>query len=84
MATGGSQAAAAMSAPAENTCTAMKLKGLPFSVTREDVLKFFEGYGMLENSVKVGKMADGRLTGEAAVLFDAPTSCQTAHTEKNH
>lgn len=55
----------------ENTCTAMKLKGLPFTTTKEEITKFFDGHGLIEDSVKIGKMADGRLTGEAAVVFES-------------
>ena len=53
----------------------MKLKGLPYSVTKEDIVKFFHGLGMLEDSVKIGVMADGKLTGEACVLFETPEDC---------
>jgi len=61
----------------------MKLKGLPFSVTEKGIIEFFEGYGLIEDSVKIGKMSDGKLTGEAAVLFDSPDECQRAHTDRN-
>jgi len=32
----------------------LKMKGLPFTVTREDILTFFQGSSMIEDSVKVG------------------------------
>ena len=57
----------------------MKMKGLPFSVQREDILNFFQGYNMIEDSVKIGVMSDGRLTGEACVLFQSGNDCQLAH-----
>ena len=55
---------------------AMKLKGLPYSVTKEDILKFFHGLGLVEDSVKIGVMSDGKLTGEASCLFETPEDCQ--------
>lgn len=63
---------------------AMKLKGLPYSVTKEDVVKFFHGLGMVDDSVKIGVMGDGKLTGEACVLFENPEDCTQAHTSMNH
>ena len=61
--------------------TAMKMKGLPFSVTRQDILNFFQGENMIEDSVKIGVMPDGRLTGEASVLFHTDEECSEAHAK---
>ena len=61
--------------------TSLKMKGLPFSVTREEILTFFQGTNMLEDSVKIGQYPDGRLTGEACVLFNSDAECQAAHTK---
>ena len=36
---------------------------------------------MLEDSVKIGQYPDGRLTGEACVLFNSDAECQAAHTK---
>ena len=58
--------------------TAMKMKGLPYSVTREDILSFFQGSNIIEDSVNIGKMSDGRLTGEAVVLFHSVEDCLAA------
>lgn len=62
----------------------MKLKGLPYSVTKEDIVKFFHGLGLIDDSVKIGVMTDGKLTGEACVLFETVEDCQTAHGQQNH
>lgn len=43
--------------------TSLKMKGLPFSVRREDILGFFQGHNLNEDSVKIGVMPDGKLTG---------------------
>ena len=61
----------------------MKLKGLPYTVTKDDILKFFHGLGLVEDSVKIGTMSDGKLTGEASCLFETPEDCQQAHQNKN-
>ena len=53
----------------------MKLKGLPYSVNKEDIVKFFHGLGLVEDSVKIGMMSDGKLTGEACVLFETAEDC---------
>ena len=53
----------------------MKMKGLPYSVKKEDVVKFFHGHGLIEDSVKIGVMSDGKLTGEACVLFENAEDC---------
>ena len=58
--------------------TSLKMKGLPFSVRREDILNFVQGCNLLEDTVKVGAMSDGRLTGEACVLFASGDDCQQA------
>ncbi len=58
--------------------TAMKMKGLPFSVTRQEILKFYEGHNMIEESLKIGAMPDGKLTGEATIQFQASEDCQGA------
>lgn len=53
----------------------LKMKGLPFSVTRDEILSFFQGTNMIEDSVKIGVYPDGRLTGEACVLFHSDADC---------
>lgn len=63
--------------------TALKLRGLPYSVTDEDIVQFFHGVGMIEDSVKIGKMESGKLTGEACVLFETAEDCRIAYNEKN-
>ncbi len=58
--------------------TAMKMKGLPFSVTRQEILNFYQGHNMIEESLKIGTMPDGKLTGEATIQFQAAEDCQGA------
>lgn len=58
---------------------ALKMKGLPFSVKLEDIVSFFSGQNLVENSIKIGYMSDGRLTGEAVCKFESSVDCQNAH-----
>ena len=57
--------------------TCIKMKGLPFSVKREDIINFFQGCNLREDTVKIGAIG-GRLTGEACVLFATGEDCQQA------
>lgn len=43
--------------------TALKMVGLPYSVTEEDIEVFFHGFGMVEDSIKIGKYSNGKTTG---------------------
>jgi len=47
--------------------TAIKMKGLPFSVTRQEILGFFQGNNQIDESLKIGALPDGKLTGEATL-----------------
>ena len=45
------------------------MRGIPYSVNVEDIIQFYNGYDIVKDSIKIGKMQDGKLTGEATVLF---------------
>lgn len=47
----------------------MRMRGLPFTAKREDVMFFFSDYRFFPESIKLGKDADSTKTGEAALLF---------------
>ena len=63
--------------------TALKMRGLPYSVQNEDICKFFGSFGVIDESVKIGKMGDGKLTGEAIVLFKSPEDATAALKDRN-
>lgn len=48
----------------------VKLRGLPWSVTTEDILKFFEDCEVLKNGVHLTTSREGRPSGEAYVEFE--------------
>jgi hypothetical protein len=41
--------------------------GLPYSVVNDDIEEFFHGFGLIEDSIKIGKYPTGKITGEAVV-----------------
>ena len=51
----------------------VKIRGLPYTATKGDVIMFFRGYGMLtDDCVHFVMGADGRPTGEGFVIFGGP------------
>ncbi len=61
---------------------ALRLQGLPFKATDEDVAAFFEGYNMVPDSLKYQMNEEGRKTGQAAVLFESTEDAERAFKEK--
>uniref|UniRef100_A0A1D1ZA38 Heterogeneous nuclear ribonucleoprotein F n=1 Tax=Anthurium amnicola TaxID=1678845 RepID=A0A1D1ZA38_9ARAE len=53
----------------------LKLRGLPFSVTKSDIIEFFGEFELTEDDVHIALRADGKATGEAYVKF---TSAEVA------
>lgn len=60
----------------------VKMKGLPFKATTEDVIKFFLAFSLRGDSVFFKRHPDGRPNGEAFVLFDNPEEARRA-TQKD-
>ena len=56
----------------------LRMRGLPFSASQEDILKFFAGYKIVEDSVVFTFKSDGRATGEAYVKFCSPDEARRA------
>ena len=56
----------------------LRMRGLPFSATREDITKFFVGYNPVPESVVLTYRNDGRATGEAYVGFASPDDAKRA------
>ncbi|KAI3916156.1 hypothetical protein MKW98_004597 [Papaver atlanticum] len=47
----------------------LKLRGLPFSATKSEILDFFGDFDLVEDSIHLACRADGKATGEAYVEF---------------
>ena len=56
--------------------------GLPFTVVNDDIEEFFNGYNLVEDSIKIGKYQNGKNTGEAVVSFATPEDAQSAFNDK--
>ena len=58
------------------------MRGLPFSVNHQDILLFFSHHAIIQDSIKLGKNSEGRITGEGCCLFESPTECKNAMQAK--
>lgn len=56
----------------------LRMRGLPFSTTRQEILDFFKDFEPLEDSVCLTCRSDGRATGEAYVAFNSPDDAKKA------
>lgn len=58
----------------------IKMRGLPFSTTKQEILQFFGEFAgpLTEDSVFIRVQQDGRATGEAFVEFPGPEQSQVA------
>lgn len=60
---------------------ALKCRGCPWQTTHEDLYDFFRDFKIVEKSVQLGKGADGRNNGFAAVLFESADEAVKAKDE---
>lgn len=67
----------------DNEKVALRIKGLPWRVEKEQVSEFFQDFKIIENSVVLGVGADGRKNGQGTILFDdadeASSACEKMH-----
>lgn len=62
----------------------LKLRGLPFSVKKSDIIKFFGAdYGLTDEKVRIGYRSDGKTTGEAYVEFTSSEEAKNAMCKDN-
>ena len=52
-----------------NASKVVGIRNLPFTVTPEEVIDFFRGYGAIPDSVRIHYMEDGRSSGDAIITF---------------
>ncbi|KAM0067857.1 putative RNA recognition motif domain, nucleotide-binding alpha-beta plait domain superfamily [Helianthus debilis subsp. tardiflorus] len=48
----------------------LKLRGLPFNVTKDEIVEFFKDYRVVEEKVNIACRPDGKVSGEAYVTFE--------------
>jgi len=61
----------------------VRLRGIPFSATKEDILRFFESFEPMAEGVVIGTTREGRLSGEAFVQFPTKDLAREAIESKN-
>eukprot|EP00580_Thalassiosira_gravida_P007088 CAMPEP_0201638250 /NCGR_PEP_ID=MMETSP0493-20130528/16102_1 /ASSEMBLY_ACC=CAM_ASM_000838 /TAXON_ID=420259 /ORGANISM="Thalassiosira gravida, Strain GMp14c1" /LENGTH=459 /DNA_ID=CAMNT_0048111219 /DNA_START=10 /DNA_END=1389 /DNA_ORIENTATION=- len=58
----------------------VRMRGLPYQATKQDVLDFFKEYKPDESSILLTYRVDGRSTGEGYVMFADPLDAKEAMT----
>lgn len=61
----------------------VKMRGLPYSASKEDVLHFFKSFKLSAQDITLGRNSDGRSSGDAVVRFSSEKVAQEAITAKN-
>ena len=61
----------------------VRMRGLPYTIKKEEVLAFFAGYDVVPDSVIIGEMGNGKKTGEGVILFKSEEEAQRAVNDKN-
>lgn len=56
----------------------LKLRGLPFSASKRDVIEFFKDFDLKDENIQFVVHSDGRASGEAFVEFDGPSQSKLA------
>ena len=51
-------------------------------MTDDDVIQFFDGYKLVEGSIKIERGDDDRITGFGAALFETEEEAQRAMDER--
>ena len=69
--------------PSKGGMAQVKLRGLPYGATIQDVAAFFRGFGAQENTIQFGVNSDGRPSGEAWISFSRVEDARRAVREKD-
>lgn len=59
----------------------LRMRGLPYSATKEDILKFFKDFDILEDKIHLIANSEGRPAGEAIVEFATAEASRSAMTK---
>merc|ERR1711904_631683 len=60
----------------------LRMRGIPFRSTVDDVLRFFAGFQIMPGGVELGQR-DGRATGDCFVTFTSAAEAQRAMVMNN-
>ncbi|XP_011096979.1 heterogeneous nuclear ribonucleoprotein H2 isoform X1 [Sesamum indicum] len=56
----------------------LKMRGLPYSVRKSEIVKFFGDFHVLEDKIQIAFRSDGKATGEAYVEFPSAEEARKA------
>lgn len=56
----------------------LKMRGLPYSVKKSEIVKFFGDYNVPEDKINIASRSDGKPTGEAYVEFASAEEAKKA------
>jgi heterogeneous nuclear ribonucleoprotein F/H len=56
----------------------LRMRGLPFTVTKGEIFNFFEKYKPIQDSICLTYRSDGRATGEGYIAFTDPDDAKDA------
>lgn len=56
----------------------LRMRGLPFAASKEDIVEFFAGYNPIPESIVLTYRNDGRATGEAYIGFSSTDDAKRA------
>lgn len=66
-----------------NDGSTIRIRGLPFRATEQEIVEFFDGYDVIGDSVHIGMDSSGRPSGEGWVTFQNQEAAKRAVREKN-
>ena len=65
----------------DDDMAAIRIRGLPFKVTFEEIEEFFQDFKFIEKSAILGVLNDGRKNGYGAILFENSEEATAATNE---
>merc|ERR1711933_416727 len=72
-----------MTFPSAHGAAYLKLRGIPYSATVQDVATFMDGFNVAPSQVAIGRTADGRPSGDAWVQLSDERAATSAMQAKN-
>lgn len=66
-----------------NDGSTIRVRGLPFKVTEQEVKEFFHSFKFIPTSVQIDKDTSGRSSGEGWITFNSPDEARRAVRERN-
>eukprot|EP00960_Hanusia_phi_P023071 681800-Hanusia_phi.AAC.1 len=66
-----------------STAGCVKIRGLPYRATVNDIADFFNGFSFNRETIQISMGYDGRSTGEGWITFDSPEEASRAVAMRN-